>query len=298
MGHIQELTRSNGMTLPIPAPGPVRLMRLCALASGSKGNCIYVDCGETRLLIDCGITMSGIAAALKQLSAHSDAPVTPCDLSAILVTHEHSDHIKSCASMARRHDLPVYASAPTLSAINMKAGERGISMDHMRAIRGGEDFYIGDIDITPFDTPHDAAGPLGYRLDAGAASIAIATDIGVVSDRWMHAVEGAQLVLLEANHDEAMLRSGPYPAALKRRILSNRGHLSNMACARAAVQLARSGTRMILLSHLSENNNTPQLAYHAVCEELRGEGIRPGEDVYVGLLRQDQPSSVFELECE
>lgn len=284
--------------IPIPETLPARCLHLCSLASGSKGNCIYVGCGDTHLLIDCGIPQRDIAAGLSRLSAQLPAPIAASDLSAILISHEHSDHIRSCVGLARRHSLPVYASAGTLAAINCKSPSRSIPDEGMRAISAGQDFYIGDIGITPFKTPHDATGSLGYRFDAGAASAAIATDIGRISDGWLSAIEGAQLVMLEANHDEDMLRMGSYPESLKRRILSDRGHLSNNACARAAVHLARTGTRVILLSHLSEENNTPKLAYDTVCDALLSEGICPGRDVYVGVLSQNHASDMFELECE
>lgn len=139
---------------------------------------------------------------------------------------------------------------------------------------------------------------MGYRLDVGAASVAIATDIGHISDSWMRVIEGTQLVLLEANHDSNMLIYGDYPDSLKRRILSDRGHLSNDACAQAAAHLARTGTRVILLSHLSENNNTPRLAYDTVANELCAEGIRPGKEIYLELLEQNHASDIFELDCE
>ena len=168
----------------------------------------------------------------------------------------------------------------------------------MRAITPGQDFYIGDINVTPFKTPHDAVCSVGYRLDVGAASVAVATDIGHISDSWMRVIEGTQLVLLEANHDSNMLIYGDYPDNLKRRILSDRGHLSNDACAQAAAHLARTGTRVILLSHISENNNTPRLAYDTVANELCAEGIRPGKDIYLGLLEQNHASDIFELDCE
>ena len=170
------------MTIPIPDIQPARRLRLCALASGSKGNCIYVGYGNTHILIDCGIAQRDIAAGLKRVSENSPAPVDPASISAILISHEHSDHIKSCAALSRRHDLPVYASAQTLNAINAKSSQRPIPERDMRAITPGQDFYIGDINVTPFKTPHDAVCSVGYRLDVGAASVAVATDIGHISD--------------------------------------------------------------------------------------------------------------------
>lgn len=290
MSMIPAISRTDSL--------PRHALRLCALASGSRGNCIYVGCGQTHLLIDCGIAQRSISAGLGRVGEWLGIPVEPGALSAVLISHEHSDHILSCAGLALRHDLPIYASAPTLSAICRRPRADAIPPRNLRAIEPGQDFYIGDIDITPFKTPHDAACSVGYRLDAGAASIAVATDIGKLSDSWLDAVEGAQLVMLEANHDEAMLRAGDYPEALKRRILSTRGHLSNATSAQAAVRLARSGTRVILLSHLSEHNNTPQLAYDTVCAALENAGILPGRDVFVGLLEQNHASDVFELACE
>lgn len=284
--------------LPLADALAGRQLRLCALSSGSRGNCIYAGFGKTHILIDSGISMRATEAGLKRVSECTGAEIRLDYIDALLISHEHSDHIKSCMSLSRRYGIPVYASAPTLRAIIERAGDLSIPERNLRAIEPEADFYIGGINITPFSIPHDAAAPMGYRLDVGAASAAVATDIGHVSDKWLNTVLGCQLVMLEANHDEAMLLRGPYPAPLKRRILSSKGHLSNDACAQAAVRLANSGTRAILLSHISEHNNTPALAYSTVCKALISKGIAPGHDIYIGLLEQNHASDIFELDCE
>ena len=273
-------------------------LRVCAIASGSKGNCVYVGCGGTHLLVDCGIPLRDVYAGLRHVSERTGLDIKPEDIAGIFVTHEHSDHIKSCAAFCNKWGAKLYGSAPTLAAINAKAGARAVAGSQLRNVDAGTDLYTGDINITPFKTPHDAAYSLGYRFDCGAASFALATDIGHVNARWLGAVLGARIVMLEANHDVQLLRDGPYPETLKRRILSDRGHLSNDASAEAAVALTRAGAQCILLSHLSETNNLPRLAFDTVCEELQSDGFRPGEDVFVSVLSQYAPSDVFMLDTE
>lgn len=228
-------------------------MTFCPLYSGSSGNCSYVACGDTRLLIDAGKSGKMIAEAL------DDIGVDPATLNGLLITHEHSDHISGAGVLARRYHLPVYATAGTWAAMDGKLGR--IAPEQRVVIDAQSDFYLGSLGIVPFSIPHDAADPVGYHLWAGSCSLSFATDIGHMTKSVFSEISGSSLVLLESNHDPNMLMCNDhYSAALKRRILGNRGHLSNDACAEVLVKLAESGVRNIILGHLSGENNTPELA--------------------------------------
>ena len=263
-------------------------MIFCPLASGSAGNCTYVSFGNTRLLIDAGISATKITNALKQLG------LTPSDLNGILITHEHVDHIRGIYVFTRKYGVPIYANNGTWMGILKR--DQDIPMQYRFAFETGMDFYIGNINITPFAIPHDANDPVGYMLRCGRLSAAVATDIGHLNDEWIRTVSGAQVVLLEANHDVEMVKKGPYPYHLKQRILSRRGHLCNEDCARALIQLYGGGVQAAFLGHLSGENNTPEVAYSVVTGMLQDSGIRPGEELVVNVARRDQISDMIVLE--
>lgn len=235
-------------------------MRVVTLASGSSGNCTLVSDGGAHLLIDAGISMRRIVKPLAELG------VRPGDVSGILITHEHSDHIGGLAMMTKHHRIPVFTAPGTARRLACSVpGLDGV----LNEITPGVPFDVGGFAVTAFETPHDAAQSVGYRIE-GSAVFALATDMGCVTDDILAALRGADAVIIEANHDEDMLMQGPYPYPLKRRILSDRGHLSNGMCARLARELAQSGTRYITLGHLSRENNTPALAYRTVCAAVEG----------------------------
>lgn len=204
------------------------------------------------MLIDAGVSCARIVAELRKIG------ISPAQLSGVLVTHEHIDHIRGVGVLSRKYDLPVFATEGTWAAMEDKLG--GVAMKNMRVLEPMEDFYLGGMNITAFDIPHDAAQPVGYSIALGGARLSVATDIGCVRDSWMNAVAGSDAVVLESNYDPDMLRAGPYPYALKQRILGRRGHLANDDAGRAAVALVRHGARRIILGHLSKENNFPALA--------------------------------------
>ena len=263
-------------------------MYFCPLYSGSSGNALYCQYGNTRLLIDAGKSGRTIEDALASIGADIRM------LDGVLITHEHSDHIYGAGVLARKYRLPVYATRETWLAMEGKIGK--IPPETVREIEAGKDFWLGDIGVSPFSIPHDAADPVGFRLWGGNLSISTATDLGCFSDEVYSSIRGSTMVLLESNHDPDMLRANPrYSAALKARILGDHGHLSNEACSCALLRLIAAGTADVILGHLSGENNTPSLARKVSSEALTREGIRPEEDVRVRVALRDEVGSVYTL---
>ena len=256
-------------------------MYFCPLYSGSSGNALFCQAGNTRVLIDAGKPGRSIEDALRLLD------VAPETLDALLITHEHSDHILGAGVLARRYGLPVYATHGTWLGMEDKIGK--IPLEQRREIAAGRGFLLGELGVEPFSIPHDAADPVGFRLWSGEASVATATDLGHFPREVYERIAGSSLILLESNHDPDMLRANPhYSAPLKQRILGARGHLSNETCAEALLALIRAGTRSIILGHLSGENNTPELAMRVAAAALEREGIRPGADVQLRVALRDQ----------
>ena len=263
-------------------------MYFCPLYSGSSGNALFVQYGNTRLLIDAGKPGRAVADALGSIGVEIET------VSGVLITHEHSDHIAGAGVLARKYHLPVYATTETWRAMEGKVGK--IPGELMRTFEAGKDFQLGDIGVAPFSIPHDAADPVGFRLWGGAVSVSTATDLGYFAQTVYERIAGSTLVLLESNHDPELLRSNPrYNAALKARILGDRGHLSNEACAEALLKLIASGTENVILGHLSGENNTPSLARRVSESALAREGIRPGEDVQLQVALREEVGDVYIL---
>ena len=263
-------------------------MYFCPLYSGSSGNALFCQYGDTRLLIDAGKSGKTIEGALASIGADIRT------ISGVLITHEHSDHIYGAGVLARKYHLPIYATRETWLAMKDKIGK--IPPDTMREIEAGKDFWLGDIGVVPFSIPHDAADPVGFRLYGGNLSVSTATDLGVFSENVYANVAGSTLVLLESNHDPELLRSNPrYSAALKARILGDHGHLSNEACSGALLRLISAGTGSVILGHLSGENNTPTLARQVSERALEREGIRPDRDVRLQVALRDTVGQVYIL---
>ena len=262
-------------------------LTLCPLFSGSSGNSIYISCGGVRLLVDAGVSAARIQAGLREIG------VDVRDLDAILITHEHVDHVRGLGVLCRKYRLPVYANEGTWNGILLR--EAGIPPACVRTFYTGEDFYIGRMNVHPFPIPHDASEPVGYAFDCCGLRCAVATDLGHISPTWMNAISGCRALVLEANHDVEMVQRGPYPAHLKRRILGAKGHLCNEDCAKALRTLVESGTRAVFLAHLSQDNNLPELAYNTVCGALNEAGCAVGTDVRVSVARRDCVSDMLVL---
>lgn len=263
-------------------------MQFCTLFSGSSGNVVYLATERGGVLIDCG--MSG----RQTLDAIAQAGLDPALIHAILITHEHSDHIKGAGVVARKLGVPVYATEGTWDGMATAVGE--LPARNRVVITAGESFFLDDLEVAPFSIPHDANDPVGYRFFTGRHSVAVATDLGFFSRAVSDAVSGAEIVLLESNHDPDLLKRNPrYPAALKTRILGKKGHLSNDAGAEAAVRLAQSGTRHLLLGHLSSENNTPDMAYCTAHAALTDAGAAVGQDVTLHVAARFQASFLYRV---
>ncbi len=259
-------------------------MEIQSFASGSGGNCALVSGGVTHILIDAGISLRRIKAGLAQRG------IGLCDVSAVLLTHEHSDHVGALPMLEKYTDIPVITSGGTARSIIAKGKASG---KNFMIIESGEVVDVGGIGIKAFSTSHDAAESFGYTFEYGYKKTAVITDLGHVTAEVRSAVSGVSAVLLEANHDVDMLRVGPYPYHLQQRILGPGGHLSNEASGQFALELARHGVKHILLAHLSKENNTPRLAYKTVADILINGGVEPGA-LKMNVAPADEMSCILE----
>ncbi len=236
-------------------------MRLHIFASGSTGNCSLLCAGGRRFLLDAGLSARAIKNAL------ADAGHALSELDGIFITHEHTDHVSGLTQLCKSVPLAVYA--PGTVASHLRWSQPGVDAC-IRVLQPEEPLSFGGVTVTAFPTPHDTDQSVGYRFEAEGRVFAFATDTGCVTDTMRRYLRGADMALIEANHDRIMLQQGPYPVFLKRRVLSERGHLSNDDCARLAGELARSGCRKLILGHLSRQNNVPGLARRTVAVALEG----------------------------
>lgn len=240
------------------------------LASGSSGNALLVSCEDAHLLVDAGISCRRITAGLRELG------LTPEDLSAVLITHTHTDHIAGLQTLLKHTAFPVFATARTGWGLAYRLAD---IEDRLLEAIPCQTYSLGGCAVTAFPTSHDAPGSCGFRLDTADGSVGILTDTGYVTDEAAEILPGVDLAVLEANHDVETLRSGPYPYYLKQRILGEEGHLCNEDAARFAVTLAEHGASEIILAHLSRENNTPAMARNAVETALSAAGFSPALSV-------------------
>ena len=240
------------------------MLTYTTLASGSSGNAALVSCGNTHILLDAGISARRITMGLRQLG------VEPSQLCAILVTHDHSDHIGGLAVFTKQNHIPIYATAPTCATLRRKVAH---IEPLLRPMEEGCILELEDLSVRSFSTPHDAVGSVGYSIGGAGVRMVHCTDLGYVTQEIAEVVQGCDLLVCEANHDEDWVRTGPYTYSLKQRVLGDHGHLSNEAGAELAVLAAQSGAREILLAHLSSENNTPAHAMKVVSERLRRAGV-------------------------
>lgn len=237
-------------------------MQLYSIASGSSGNCIYVGTKESGILVDVGISMKRIREGLMLEG------LTLESMKAILITHEHIDHVSGLGPILRKVPIPVYATRETIDAIWKKGNMDQIEEHLFHEIAPEEEFLVGDIRVMPFSTFHDAADPVCFTLSNDHKKIGIATDTGCYTPNMVDHLSECHSLLLEANHDINLLQVGKYPYALKMRILGEKGHLSNDTCARFIQELLHPGLQHVVLGHLSQENNFPELAYNTVSYEL------------------------------
>jgi phosphoribosyl 1,2-cyclic phosphodiesterase len=240
-------------------------MRFCSLGSGSGGNSTLIEASQgitsTRLLVDAGFSVRELVKRLAR------AGCAPEDVDAIFITHEHGDHIGCALAFATRYRLPLIMSRGTWRAV----GNADFDPALLRIAKGGEAMPLGDMELQPFTVPHDANEPLQLTLSDGGVRLGIVTDLGCAPDSVAAALAGCRALLLECNHDEGLLRTGPYHPALKKRILGSHGHLSNSAAADLLARCLHQGLKAVAAAHLSEHNNTPELARAALVEVLCGD---------------------------
>jgi phosphoribosyl 1,2-cyclic phosphodiesterase len=255
-----------------------RALSVCILGSGSRGNAIFVSDGVTSILIDAGFSAREIDRRMRQRG------LDPAGLSAVLVTHEHTDHVRGIERLVRRHRLPVYLTAGTRQEATALH-----ALPEIHPFACGRDFRINTLSVRPFSISHDAADPAGFTIGANGSRIGIATDLGQVTALVREHLRGCRLLIVEANHDPDMLMNGPYPWFLKQRIRSRTGHLANHETGRLLADILHPGLEQVVLAHLSETNNTPDKALAEMA------ALFPGTPVRFDAASQNAPSPLLSL---
>lgn len=233
------------------------------------------------------------ASGRRLMSEMMAVGVDPASLDALFLSHEHSDHSCGIATMARRFNIPVYAHEESWASLKLTDRQR--ESIEVRYINDGDVVEVGSWKIYPFETYHDSVASFAFKFDAGDRTVSVLTDTGHVDERMFSAMQGSDLVFIESNYDEGMLWNGPYPWPLKRRIASKRGHLSNLHAATTIMRLHDDGTENFVLTHLSEKNNTPELAYETVASCLEDQGLELSEDVFLSIAPRHEASLWFDV---
>lgn len=262
-------------------------MDFCSIASGSSGNCIFVGTDHTSVLIDAGISGKKVVAGLNEIGRK------PEELDGILITHEHSDHIKGLGVLARKYGIPIYSAPGTIRTMMDQQTLGKVDPSLFCEVHPDEHFCIGDLGILPFRVSHDAAEPVAYRFCYGEKSVAVATDLGYYDDYIVNHLKNLDAVLIESNHDINMLQVGSYPYYLKRRILGEKGHLSNENAGRLLGEILNDRMKAVFLGHLSKENNYEALAMATVCTEItQGENPYKASDFLIQIAKRDMPSQM------
>ena len=261
-------------------------MKVCNLSSGSDGNITYIETQSAKILVDCGLSCKNVVERLARLN------VNPNEIDAIIISHEHSDHIKGIEVFAKKYKTNIYAHSELWRVLERKF----IHINPVQFVRFEDnEFKIKDLTVSPVDLPHDSTKCNGFTFWEKEKKISIITDLGHTNSRILDHIKDSRLIYLECNHNEKMLLANDnYSATLKRRILGSNGHLSNIACAKAICELAKYGQKHIMLSHLSTKNNSPEIAYNEVLGYLSQNGVAVGESVMIGVTSIN-PSAVFNL---
>lgn len=265
-------------------------MRFCSIASGSSGNCIYIGSDSTHVLIDTGIAGKKIEEGLNKLGLTSE------DINAVLVTHEHSDHIGGLGVFSRKSGADIFVTEGTNKGMTIKGRLGDISKSQINIVEGGHDYSIGDLTIHVTSVSHDTIEPCAYTVSCGDKSAGVITDLGTYNEEIIRAYRNLDVLLIESNHDERMLRAGSYPYQLQNRILSDRGHLSNTAGGRLLDAVLSEKIKHVFLGHLSKDNNYPELARQTVITEVDGgPGILSSKDFPMEIAMRDQISRCIEF---
>ena len=263
------------------------MFKFCSLYSGSSGNSLFVETPHTKILIDAGESGKKIETALNSIHVNVQ------DLDAILVTHEHSDHIRGLATLSKKFQIPIYANRETWNA--MPEVLEKVEEKNQNLFRLHENFDIGDLQVSAFSIPHDSANPCGFNLFYENQKISIATDIGHIDKNIIKNLEESSFILLEANYDPNVLKLSRYPYSLKQRIAGPTGHLSNEAAGKTISYLVNSGLKNVMLGHLSKESNFPELAYKTVFDELSSSQNFHENAIKIGVASRSNPSAVLEL---
>ncbi len=265
-------------------------MDFCSITSGSSGNCIFVGSDKASVLIDVGISGKRIEMGLNSIERKTS------EVDGILITHEHSDHIKGLGVVARKHHIPIYATGGTIDAIRSSSSLGKIDEDLFCEIHPDETFQIKDLEIAPFSISHDAADPVAYRVNHEEKSVGVITDLGIYNDYTIEHLQGLDAVLMEANHDINMLQVGSYPYYLKQRILGNRGHLSNENAGRLLCNILHDKMKAVFLGHLSQENNYEKLAFETVCQEVTlGDNPYKAKDFFISVAKRNEVSTLLTI---
>lgn len=266
------------------------MLYFCSLASGSSGNCQYIASETTGILLDAGLSGKYIQNSLLSIDANIE------QLKALFITHEHSDHIKSAGILMRKYGVTLYITKATFEKIEKKLGKYEPSK--VILIEKEREVVVGDILVHPFGISHDAVDPVAYSFKKEDLKISIVTDLGHVPIDLLSNLIDSNLIMLESNHDVEMLKSGPYPYVLKQRILSKKGHISNEACAEAIIRVHGYSNRLghVVLGHLSQDNNTPELAYETVKNILEENGLSLEDDISLDLAYRNRVGKLYRIE--
>lgn len=263
------------------------MVKFCAIASGSSGNSIFVGTEHTKVLIDAGLSGKCITERLAALQVAGDT------IDALFITHEHTDHIKGAGILSRRFDIPIYATQGTWLAMEKQLGK--IAPKNKCFVYPGETCVVNDICVHPFSIPHDALEPVGYSMETENHKMTIATDLGHVTEEIKSQLLESEIVLLEANHDEEMVKCGSYPWNLKQRILGDNGHISNETAGNLLCDIMSQKLKYVFLGHLSEENNHPHLAYETVKQILEQNKIRVGTYLQLDMAARYSNSRLIQL---
>ena len=262
------------------------MLKFCSLYSGSTGNSLFIENNNTKILVDAGVSGKKIIEALNSIN------VKPEEIDAILVSHEHSDHIQSIGTFSKKFNTPVYANKNTWSKMDKEI--KKISENNISTFNTSEDFVIGDLVIHPFRTPHDAIESCGFNIFDGKTKMSIATDLGHVSEEIYNCLKGSKFILLESNYEPEVLRICSYPSLLKNRIAGPNGHLSNNMAGETISSLIESGLTKVMLGHLSKESNFPEMAYATVLNELANRKFKKGT-VDLSVASRFEPSKLIEV---
>ena len=259
------------------------MLKFCSLYSGSSGNSFFIQSKYANLLVDAGVSGKKIVDALASIN------VDITNISAILVTHEHSDHTQSIATLSKKYNIPVFANEKTWNALEEKKSK--ISENNIFYFKNNQTFHIDDLDILPFDIPHDAADPCGFSICNSRSKISIATDIGHITNSILDNLKNSNFILLESNYEPNVLKYSSYPYRLKQRIASPIGHLSNIEAGKTINYLTDFGVKNVMLGHLSHENNFPELAYKSVLEQID----HNHENLNLNIASRFEPSKFLEV---